>query len=93
MDDDSTPPAGSKRIKVLIVDDDESFLSTLNRMLRRDLEVTTVYAGADALAAIEGGDFDVILCDMGLAGMTGREVWKAIQTQSPELSWQGGSCS
>lgn len=86
MADESRCVDESRRIKVLIVDDDETFLWTLRRMLRRDAEVTTAHSGEEALAEIVAGNFDAVLCDVSLAGMIGHEVWDAIRRGEPELA-------
>lgn len=77
---------GSRRIKLLVIDDDEHVLSTISRMLRRDVEVALVRSGEEALVQIETGEFDVVLCDMSLPGIKGRDVWEAIRTQAPDLA-------
>lgn len=73
-------------MKLLVVDDDEHIISMVSRMLRRDAEITAVRSGEEALAQIAGSDFDAVLCDMALAGMSGRAVWDGIQRDAPELA-------
>lgn len=79
-------PKGSQRIKVLVVDDDENMISTLSRMLRRDAEITTAHSGEEALAQLERVEFDAVLCDMSMEGMSGRQVWDTIRREAPELA-------
>jgi len=61
--------------KVLVVDDDPG----IRRFFREALQTTTAHVAeaADApsaLEAIENGDFDVIVCDVWMAGATGLEL-------------------
>ena len=61
--------------RILIVDDDQSlcelFAAALGRM---GFNVVWKTAGEDAFAALKSGDFDVLLADLRLPGMTGLEL-------------------
>ncbi|GEJ58408.1 hybrid sensor histidine kinase/response regulator [Anaeromyxobacter diazotrophicus] len=72
-------PGGARR-RVLVVDDNADAadsLAELTRMLGH--EVAVVYDGPSAVARARAEPFDVILCDLGLPGMSGYEVAKAIR--------------
>ena len=61
--------------RVLVVDDDLANRESLSRRLsRRGYVADTAEDGAGALAAIEAGDYDVILLDVMMPGMSGLEV-------------------
>ena len=83
------------KAKVLLVDDEEDFLKTLaERLETRGLKVTTATSGEDALAGIEGQEFDLIVLDLAMPGLDGLETLKRIKTRQPEaeiimLSGQG----
>ena len=67
--------AGSRRPSVLVVDDNRDAADTLARLLRaRGLEVVTAYAGLEALARTGESDFDVLVLDIGMPDIDGREV-------------------
>ena len=70
----------SKKIRLLIVDDEPRFLDAIAKRLEmRDFQVTKAGDGATALAAAESAKFDVALLDLKMPGMNGREVLAAIK--------------
>ncbi len=59
-------------IKVLLVDDEQTFVESLAKVLRRrGMAVHTAYDGESALAAASGEEFDVIVLDLTMPGMDG----------------------
>lgn len=64
-----------KRIKVLLVDDEKSFVRVLTkRMKRRNIDVTSAYSGTEAIQALRKVDFDVAVLDLKMEDMDGLEV-------------------
>lgn len=64
--------------RVLVVDNEPAILRVVRRMLRSH-EVECVAGAREALARIEAGaDYDVILCDIVMPGMTGLELYEAL---------------
>jgi len=77
----TTTAAGptSARTSVLVVDNEPSMAAVATRVLQHDNDISWSASGADALARIHcGGDFDVILCDVLMPGMTGIEFVRAL---------------
>jgi DNA-binding NtrC family response regulator len=73
------------KAKVLLVDDEEDFLSTLSERLEiRGLKVSTVTKGEDAVAKIEAEAFDLIVLDLSMPGIDGLETLKRIKSKQPE---------
>ena len=73
-------------IRLLIVDDEERFVSTLARLLSmRQMEVTTAYSGEQALEAFAPGAFDVALVDVKMPGMSGVELLAELKKRDPNL--------
>jgi len=63
------------KIKLLIVDDEVSFLNSISRRLElRDFEVTKAINGLEALEAAQKDKFDLALIDLKMPGMNGREL-------------------
>ena len=67
--------------RILIVDDDEPFRQTLSKQVELHVELIPVEAatGADALETAKSGYFDVIILDVGLPDMDGREVCRLMR--------------
>ena len=61
--------------RILVVDDDEANrLSLSRRLTRRGYSVDLAEDGPQSLAAIEAGDYDLVLLDVMMPGMSGLEV-------------------
>jgi class 3 adenylate cyclase len=66
--------------RVLVVDDNASTLDLLSRRLRRDgHEVTSCDNGEGALELLEGTEFDLVLLDLLMPGVSGIEVLRRIK--------------
>jgi CheY-like chemotaxis protein len=77
------PRRAGKRRRVLVVDDNADAADTLGNVLKMaGHEVQCVYDGPSALAAAERLCPDVILLDIGLPGMDGYEVARAVRADS-----------
>lgn len=65
----------SQKKKILLVDDDEELRSLLTEQLQRDGEFATVEAAtaAEALKRLAAEHFDLVLLDVGLPDMDGRQ--------------------
>ena len=74
-----TPAARSARI--LVVDDNDDNLYTLTQRLRREghEDLTTAADGADALAKLEAGPFDLVLLDVMMPVLGGVETLARIK--------------
>jgi two-component system KDP operon response regulator KdpE len=65
---------------VLLVDDEEALLRTLSMNLRaRGYDVRTASEGETALAELRAHLVDVVILDLGLPGMSGVEVLRALR--------------
>lgn len=73
------------RGRILVVDD-EPLVARSIRLVLSDHDVTVVTGARAALALLGGGEsFDVILCDLMMAEMTGMDFHAALSTSHPEL--------
>ena len=71
---------------VLLVEDDESLQKTNSFALKMEgFDVVTASSGAEALVRVEERQFDVILLDMLMIGMSGMDFLKTydVRTKSP----------
>ncbi|MCR9175044.1 MAG: response regulator transcription factor [Alphaproteobacteria bacterium] len=71
------------RRKILLVDDDEPLRTTLSEQLQLHEEFLTIEAGdgAGGLHAVKDGHFDLILLDVGLPDMDGRDLCRLMRKQ------------
>ena len=73
------------QIRLLLVDDEQSFVNVLaKRLSRRGLEVTTALSGAEALRLMRKVEFDVMVLDLKMEEMSGLEVLKTVRIVAPE---------
>jgi CheY-like chemotaxis protein len=80
----SNATTGSKRHHVMLVDDEPHVAHTMERLLRRDHDITVALCGADALAEIAAGtQFDVIVSDVMMPNMTGIELLQELRRIAP----------
>lgn len=81
----SIPPEDSKPRRVLIIDDEPQLCRSLLRLLESH-EVSTVTSGQEGLEAVETASFDVILCDVMMPEMTGRQFYEALSERHSEMA-------
>jgi len=72
------------KINVLIVDDEKEFTDTITKRLEmRNFTITSVYSGEAAIDVAKKIDFDVIILDVQMPGITGIDVLKKIKIKNP----------
>ncbi|HUT53032.1 MAG TPA: response regulator [bacterium] len=73
-----------KPIRLLMVDDEEIFLSSTRTLLeRRGLTVSTAGSGTDALQVLDERPIDVVVLDVRMPGMDGVETLRKIKQRHP----------
>ena len=71
---------------VLVVDDEEQFLKVFSQRLEgRGMKVDTSTSGEEALTKVKGKDFDAIILDLAMPGLSGIETLKRIRNENPDL--------
>ena len=76
----------SGQIKVLLVDDEEGYVSVLaTRMTKRQVEVMVALSGAEAIQTLRKKEFDVAVVDLKMEDMDGIEVLKIFKKMDPQL--------
>jgi DNA-binding NtrC family response regulator len=77
----------SDPLRLLLVDDEKSFVNILTkRFQRRNIKVTKAYSGADAIQALRSSEFDVAVLDLKMEDMDGIEVLKILKIMDPQLA-------
>ena len=79
----STPKETTTKGRVLLVDDKETMLSLLARILGDSHAVTTASDGATALNMLGAQEFDVVLTDVRMPGADGFAVVRAVKRLWP----------
>jgi len=73
-----------EKIKIMLVDDEERFLSTTKKLLiKKGYETLTATSGAEALETLKQKNIHVVILDVKMPGMDGIETLKEIKRQFP----------
>ncbi len=75
-----------RRTRVLVVDDEPLVASAARRLLSRAHEVQVAHSGPAALALLDDGRFDAVLCDIMMPQMTGLELHARLSATQPEVA-------
>ena len=75
--------AGNMVYKVLLVDDDTELVELLRDFLEREgFQVASVHDGAAGVAAVRSAEFDIVVLDVMMPGMSGIQALANIRTAS-----------
>jgi PAS domain S-box-containing protein len=84
---DSPKDGDTVRGRVLVIDDDVMFSTSLRRLLSGQHTVTVCNSGREALVRIKNGErFDAILCDLMMPELTGAELHAELAATDRELA-------
>jgi two-component system, sensor histidine kinase and response regulator len=72
-------------LRVLVVDDESYNLDTFRRVFRRDFEMRFATGGEEALELLGEGDYDVVVTDHAMPGMSGVELLTRLRETHPRL--------
>jgi CheY-like chemotaxis protein len=71
---------------VLVVDDEVAFARSLRLLLGEQHDVVVESDGRSALATLTTGErFDIVLCDLMMAGMSGMDLHDALASEHPNV--------
>ena len=75
-----------KEMKIMLVDDEERFLSTTKKLLaRKGIDVLTATSGLEALEILREHNVHVVILDVKMPGMDGIATLKQIKRQYPMI--------
>jgi nitrogen-specific signal transduction histidine kinase/CheY-like chemotaxis protein len=74
--------ATGARSRVLVIDDEPMLGTVMQRALAPEYDVTLTTSSRDALAAMEQGGFDVVLCDLMMPDVDGLTLYRMV---APDL--------
>ena len=76
----------SRKLKLLLVDDEEGFVKVLSKRLeKRNIEVTKALSGVEGIQALRKVDFDVAILDLKMEDMDGLEVLKIFKKMYADM--------
>ena len=76
----------AKQYRILVIDDERDICRALEFLLSREgYKVATAYSGQDALKKIEAEEFDLVITDLKMEGITGMEVLDKAVVMRPNL--------
>jgi PAS domain S-box-containing protein len=83
--EEAPAPAPARR-SALVVDDEADIADTIRELLEREgFEVTVASDGAAALKAIDRDEFDIVLSDLRMPGVSGPEMYARLAEVRPQL--------
>lgn len=68
--------------RILVVDDDSMNLRVTKMILEKDYDVAFAESGQEALDRLEGQNFDLILLDIAMPGMSGIETFQHMKEKN-----------
>ncbi len=72
--------------RILIADDQEDILELCMRALSQEgYQVAGAHTGAEAVEIARSGDFDLLLTDVRMPGMSGLQAFQKIKAEKPEI--------
>jgi response regulator RpfG family c-di-GMP phosphodiesterase len=80
----SCAPLPASGVRLLIADDDEAVRSVLEDLLSLEYECEAVGSAEEALRLLGSGDFQLVLSDISMPGMSGLELLPRVRELSPE---------
>ena len=73
-----------EKMKILLVDDEERFLTTTQKLLvKKGIDVVTAASGAEALDLLKHKSIHVVILDVKMPGMDGNETLREIKARFP----------
>jgi len=80
-------PVSVRQLAVLVVDDEVEIVRLLQRILELEGHVVTaVHSGLEAREVLDMQAFDLVICDLKMPGMDGRELYAYLERTQPDLA-------
>jgi diguanylate cyclase (GGDEF)-like protein/PAS domain S-box-containing protein len=78
------PETQNKRTRILIADDDAQIREVLHELLGEDYECAEVSSGEEALSVLRTEEFDLVLSDIMMGGITGLQMVPQVLQLAPD---------
>ncbi|HEX8145671.1 MAG TPA: response regulator, partial [Pyrinomonadaceae bacterium] len=80
----SCTPLQACPARLLVADDDAAVRSVLAELLCAEYECEAVESAEEALGLLRSGEFQLVLCDLAMPGMSGLELIPRVRELSPD---------
>lgn len=78
---------GGEELRVLVVDDEQPVLDIITRILRHQgHQVTQALSGQEAMRRLEEGNYNVIVSDLRMPGLSGQDLYNMVRERWPHLA-------
>ena len=80
-------PPSTRRLRVLVIDDEVLLARAIGQLIEDEHDVDVVTSGEEAFGRLDAGaDYDAVLCDLMMAGMSGMDVHAKLSGGRPALA-------
>ena len=79
-------PGTTRRLRLLIVDDEVLVARAVRRVFDKEFRVDIALDGPSALEKLRKTDYDVILCDVMMPGISGPDVYRQVRLENEPLA-------
>ena len=79
-------PATTRRLRLLIVDDEVLVARAVRRVFDKEFRVEIALDGPSALEKLRKADYDVVLCDVMMPGISGLDVYRQVRLENEPLA-------
>ncbi len=75
------------KTKILIIDDEDIVLRSCQRILKnQEYEIDTAYSGEEGLKKVNEKEYDIVITDLKMPGLSGMEVLATLRKNKPEVT-------
>jgi PAS domain S-box-containing protein len=78
--------ANTARRRILVVDDEPMICDAVESILSSEHDVTSVHSGRAAMATLESGRYDLVVCDLMMRDLGGADLYRWVLDHVPELA-------
>jgi len=79
--------SGEPESRILIIDDDLAIVQALSELLREQgFQITATHNAGQALTLLAKAPVDLIISDLSMPQVDGRQFWRALMEQHPQLT-------